>query len=180
MNIHITPSAVSVDTAANLLTFIELARDPSKLKAVVEQIKTAQEAASKEIEKAKIAQDAADKILAEAEKKEEKASQQLSAARTEAGKAAAAVAEAEAVRGQIAAERNKFDAWMATEREALANAKAVVNAAAEQNNKRDEAFASAEADLAKRVAQAVATQAAAEALQAEYKQKLSALKSVVG
>ena len=179
MNINITPSAVAVDTAANLLTFIELARDPSKLKAVIDQIKDAQDAAAAEVAAA-----------AEAKAEMQDAVEEMAQSKAQIEKDAAAVAsanadiarrieEANAIAESAKAERVKFDNWMAAEREALANAKASVEAAADQVARRAAALSKAESEIADRFAAADAAMAAANAKGEEFEAKLAGLKAMV-
>jgi len=180
MNINITPSAVAVDTAANLLAFLELAKDPSKLKAVVDQIKEAQVAASAEVEKAVAIKAEADKVAEEAEKKAAQASNDLMSARSESARAASAVAEADAVRASAREDRNKFDDWMAVQREALAGDQAKVASDAASLKSRADELSRQAADLVAREQSIADAMAAAEGLRAEYEQKMADLKAMVG
>ena len=179
MNINITPSAVAVDTAANLLAFLEMAKDPGKLKAVLDQIKAAQNAAAAEADAVREAKESAAKTMAAAQAAAAQASQDLSRAREEAAKAAQAAADADNVREAARAERQRFDDWMAQQREALAADAARVAADADQN-KRNSADVDARAEAARSAFEsAERAQHAAEALRAEYERKLAALKSIV-
>lgn len=180
MNINITPSAVAVDTAANLLTFIELARDPSKLKAVLDQIKEAQDAAAADVAKAQAIQAEAAEIAAAADKKAAQADSDLTAAQAESQRAAAALAEADAVRASIKTERNEFDGWMAQQREALAADRAKVASDADANKRTAADMFKLSQEIEAREAAAKAAQAAAEALREEYEQKMADLKAMVG
>lgn len=179
MNINITPSAVAVDTAANLLAFLEMAKDPSKLKAVLDQIKTAQDAAAAEAEAAKAAKKEALDIMREANEKSAAADRAAVTAREDSSRAAAASADAAAMRDSMKEERNKFDNWMAAEREKLAADQAKVKSDAAQNASMAEALAGAEKDAIEYRAEADRAMAAAEALRAEYEQKIAALKSMI-
>lgn len=179
MNINITPSAVAVDTAANLLAFLEMAKDPSKLKAVLDQIKTAQDAAAAKVQSAREANESAAKTVAAAQAAAAKASQDLSLAREETAKAAQAAADADAVRASVKAERQKFDDWMAGQREALDAAKARVAADAAANSSFAQELDSRERALAEKDEACSRVTAAAEALRAEYERKIAALKSMI-
>lgn len=179
MNINITPSAVAVDTAANLLAFLEMAKDPSKLNAVLSQIKTAQDAAAAEAQAAMAAKAEAEAAAREAEAQKAKAAGELSALREETSRAATASAEALAMRDSIKEERNRFDNWMAAEREALDAAKARVVADAAANSSFAQELDSRERALAEKDEACSRVTAAAEALRAEYQQKIAALKSMI-
>jgi hypothetical protein len=179
MNINITPSAVAVDTAANLLAFLEMAKDPSKLKAVLDQIKSAQDAAAAEAKAAMDAKAALQALNAAAQDEASKAAAALARVREESAKVAKAAAEADAMRSDALADRNKFDVWMAGQREALAAAQAKVESDAAGNKRRGEELDRRESQADGEMAKARNFQAAAEALRAEYEQKLSALKSLV-
>jgi colicin import membrane protein len=179
MNLSITPSAVAVDTAANLLEFLELARDPAKLKAVISQIKSAQDAAKAEVDKVQSIRDDAAKMSADAEKMAAKATNAAADAAAQAQRAAAAIAEADAAREAMRDERNKFDNWMAGEREALAALRARADSDADANKR-------VAADLSKQLNALAAKEksveeakAAADAARAEYEQKLASLKAMV-
>jgi exonuclease SbcC len=180
MNININPSAVAVDTAANLLEFLELAKDPSKLKAVVGQIKTAQDASAAEA--AAAAKAISDLKAAESEisKQRAKLDQDSAAQRATLNDLTRKVDEANAISEAAKAERAQLDAWMAAQREALANDQAAVASAADQNDKRAEALARAEGDVSKRMDQVADLEAAALALKADYETKLAGLKAMVG
>jgi chromosome segregation ATPase len=179
MNINITPSAVAVDTAANLLAFLEMAKDPSKLKAVLDQIKGAHAAAAAEADEARKAKADAEAANKAAQAAVADAQASLGKARDESAKAAAAMADAESMRESIKTERTKFDDWMAAQRESLSSAQAKVASDADLNAKHsadlDKRAAQVDAELAK----AGTLQAAAEKLRAEYEQKIAALKSLV-
>lgn len=179
MNINITPSAVAVDTAANLLAFLEMAKDPSKLKAVLDQIKTAQDAAAAEVKAAEAVKAEASAAARQAEAQKAKASSELAALREESAKAAAASADALAVRDAIKEERKRFDDWMAGQREALDAAKARVAADAAANSLFAQELDSRERALEERDEACSRVTAAAEALRAEYQQKIAALKSMI-
>ena len=179
MNINITPSAVAVDTAANLLAFLEMAKDPSKLKAVLDQIKSAQDAAAAEAAAAREAKAEADATNAVAQLAAADANAALAKAREESARAAQASADADAVRAAAKAEREKFDNWMAKEREALANDKAKVESVAAANVKRAGELDQREAQADSELASARNLQAAAEKLRVEYEQKIAALKSMI-
>jgi hypothetical protein len=179
MNINITPSAVAVDTAANLLAFLEMAKDPSKLKAVLDQIKSAQTAAAAEATAAREAKAAAEALNASAQGEAAKAASALAKARDETAKAAQASAEADAMREIAKTERQKFDDWMSAQREALAAAQAKVDAEADGNKKRAASLDAREAQADADLANARNLQAAAEKLRGEYEQKLAALRSMV-
>lgn len=179
MNINITPSAVAVDTAANLLSFLEMAKDPSKLKAVLDQIKGAQDAAAAEAQAARDAKADAEKTLAAAQDAAAKASQDLARAREEAARAAQAAADADSVRASVKAERQKFDDWMAGQREGLSADAARVAAEADLNRRRADELAQRAAQVDAAAAAAERAQAAADELRAEYERKVAALKSIV-
>lgn len=180
MNINITPSAVAVDTAANLLAFLELAKDPGKLKSVIDQIKGAQTAAADEVAAAAEAKAKAAAAAADLDKKQASIDQESAKLKSANADIARKIDEANAISESAKAERVKFDAWMAAEREALTNDKSSVASAADQNGKRADALAREEASLAKRVEQVDAALAAAEAKRAEYEAKLAGLKAMVG
>lgn len=179
MNINITPSAVAVDTAANLLAFLEMAREPDKLKAVLDQIKSAQTAAAAEAASAQELKADALKTSKAVQAQADQAAQDAAAAREATARASQAMAEAQSMSDHMRQERQAFDGWMAAEREKLAADRAKVasdaaaNAAYAHNLK--EMLGSAEAKMA----EAAAEMQAAEALREEYKQKISALKSMI-
>lgn len=179
MNINITPSAVAVDTAANLLAFLEMAQNPGKLKAVLDQIKSAQAAAAAEAASAQELKDDALKTSKAVQAQADQAAQDTATAREAGARAAQAISEAQAVSDSIKLERQAFDGWMAGEREKLAadRAKTASDAAANAAYAHDlkELLSSAEAKMA----EAAAEMRAAEALREEYKQKISALKSMI-
>lgn len=179
MNINITPSAVAVDTAANLLAFLEMAKDPSKLKAVLDQIKAAQDAAAAEAQAAQLVKVEAEDAAREAEAQKDQASRELSALREESARAASATADAMAMRDSMKEERNKFDTWMAQQREALDAAKARVAADAAANSSFAKELDSRESELAEKDEACSRLTAAAEALRNEYQQKIAALKSMI-
>lgn len=179
MNINITPSAVAVDTAANLLAFLEMAKDPSKLKAVLDQIKSAQDAAAAEAQAARDAKADAEGTLAAAQAEAARATADLARARDETAKATQAAAEADSVRAAVKAERQKFDDWMADQREALDAAKARVASDAAVNSSFAQELDSRERALAEKDEACSRVTAAAEALRAEYERKIAALKSMI-
>lgn len=179
MNINITPSAVAVDTAANLLAFLEMAKDPSKLKAVLAQIKAAQAAAAAEADSARAARDEAAQTAAAAQDAAAKAAQDLSRAREEAAKAAQSTADADVVRAAVKSERQKFDDWMAQQREALSADSARVAADADLTQRRAAELDARALEVAEAASEAQRAQAAADALRADYERKVAALKSIV-
>lgn len=179
MNINITPSAVAVDTAANLLAFLEMAREPAKLNAVLSQIKAAQDAAAAEAASAQELKDDAVKTANAAQALADKAAQDAASARDATARAAQAMAEAQSMSDHMRQERQAFDGWMAAEREKLAADRAKVASEAAGNaayaHDLKEMLSSAEAKMA----DADKAMKAAEALREEYQQKISTLKSMI-
>lgn len=179
MNINITPSAVAVDTAANLLSFLEMVKDPSKLLVVLDQIKTAQSAAEAQTQEAKKAQADAEALKSAAQAEVAKAADERAKIRDEAIRAANAITESDAVRDAVKGERQRFDQWMAEQREKLSADLAKVNSDSAGNAHRTAELKVLEAAAASREQAADDMLRTADAQRVQYEQKISALKSII-
>jgi predicted nucleic acid-binding Zn-ribbon protein len=175
----INPSVAEIDATINFLSILELAKDASKLKEALSTIKAEKDAAAAERKAAQLAKEdvaagqaALEDMQAQLERDRAKLKQDQAASfKTSEELDAASVAMRE--------ERDRFDRWMAGEREALANLRARVDSDAAANKRRAEDLMALEAKAAVRERDADAAIAAADAKRAEYEAKIASLKAMV-
>lgn len=177
--ISTTPTVAEIDATINLLSILELAKDASKLKEALGGIKSAHDAV-----KADMA--ALDKLKAEVIKTQANVS--VLQGRLDADREKlrvenqAHIRNCEALeqdRAAIKSEREKFDAWMAGEREKLAAdlAKVASDRAAIENRAKE--LDAVRDNVAKQAMDAMRAQEAADAVRAEYETRMTALKAMV-
>jgi hypothetical protein len=177
--INVTPNAVEVNAAFNLLTIFEIIKDPASLKASLEQIKQAQDAAAAERQAAEVVKAQADKAMQEVDNARALLASQEAQTREQAARASRQVEESEAVSRAAKREREAFDAWMAQRREELDNQTAKVRSDAEQNARALKAFSAKEEELTQRAENLARLEQVAEAKRAEFEAKLASLKAMV-
>ena len=174
-----TPSVAEIDATMNLLSVLEMAKDATKLKSALQDIKAAQDAAMAE-------RKAADAAIATA--KAQEAALQVQAGlveqskakvKEEAARAFKASEDIELIRAAVLEERNNFDRWMAAQREALAADQARVESDRVVNARRAEDLKAIEDAADRRVKEADSAIKAADAKRAEYEAKLASLKAMV-
>lgn len=175
----VTPNAVEVNAAFNLLTVLEIIKDPSALKANLEQLKQAQDAIAAEREAAEKAKGEADSAAANAASAKAALAAKEAALAEQVNTARRRTEEADAVTAASKVERARFDDWMAAEREKLDAQVAAVNARAAENQKQVQELAKAHEDLIAKANDLNRLEAAAEAKKAEYESKLASLKAMV-
>lgn len=168
-----------IDTALNVVSILEMVKDATKLKEALAKIKEAQDAGVAQQKKL-------DKTLADIAKGQKALAEQEAALAAEREKlrsdAAALAKNTELLQADAAAmreERNKFDSWMAVEREKLAAETAKVASDADQNVRRAEELKKEAAGIEKMRAKLDKAQEAVDAVRAEYEQKMVALKAMV-
>lgn len=180
MMINTTPSVAEIDATMNLLSVLELAKDAGKLKSALQEVKAAQDAASAE-------RAAADKAIAQAKAdaialatQQGQLDQQAAKLKEESAKVFKGSEEVELSREAMREERNRFDRWMAEQREALAGDQARVESDRVANARRAEDLKSIEDAAANRSKAADAAIQAADAKRGEFETKLASLKAMVG
>jgi chromosome segregation ATPase len=177
INTH--PSVAEIDATINLLSVLEMAKDATKLKDTLHSLKLRQD----EIEQAKQAHDKAaydaqqeakkaEAVLAQVAVSQEKANRDLS-------NVAKGFADLEAARESMREERNKFDRWMAGEREALARRQSEVDSKAVTTSRLAEDIARREDALKATEERLAAAIAAADARRKEFDDKLASLKQMI-
>ncbi len=177
--IDTTPSVAEIDATMNLLSVLELAKDATKLKGALQEVKAAQDAASAERKAADAAIAQAKKQAAELERQAGLVEQDRAKVKEEYAKAFKASEEIELSRNAMRDDRNKFDRWMADEREQLAASQAKVESDRVANARRAEDFKAVEDAANLRVKEADAAIKAADAKRAEFEAKLAGLKAMV-
>lgn len=174
-----TPSVAEIDATMNLLSVLELAKDATKLKSTLQEIKSAQDAASDERKAADEAIAQAKQQAAELERQAGLVEQDRAKVKEESTRAFKAAEEVELTREAMRDDRNKFDRWMADQREALAASLAKVESDRVANARRAEDLKAIEDAADRRVKEADAAIAAADARRAEYEAKIASLKAMV-
>ncbi len=178
--INNTPSVAEIEATMNLLSVLEMAKDAAKLKAALQDIKAAQDAASAE---RKDADEAIGKLQVEKAELQTQAGlveQSKAKAKEDAARAFKASEDIEMIRAAMLEERNSFDRWMAVQREALAADQARVESDRVATARRAEDLQAIEDACARRVTEADAAIKAADAKRAEFEAKLANLKAMVG
>lgn len=177
--INTTPSVSEIDATMNLLSVLELAKDATKLKGALKEIKAAQDAASAE-------RKAADDYIAQAKQQAADLDRQAGVVeqsrakvKEESARAFKAAEEVELSREAMRDERNRFDRWMADERERLTARQAKVESDHVANARRAEDLKIIEDAADRRAKEADAAIKAADAKRAEYETKLASLKAMV-
>lgn len=175
----ITPSVAEIDATINVLSILELAKDASKLKDALGTIKAEKDAAAAERKAAQLAKE--DIAAAQAALEDQQVQIDRDRAKLKQDQAASLKTSEELEQASVAMreERNRFDRWMAEEREALANLRARVESDAVANKRRAEDLMALEAKAATRERDADAAIAAADAKRAEFEAKLANLKAMV-
>jgi chromosome segregation ATPase len=176
-NVIASPS--ELESAVSLLSILEMAKDATKLKEALKKIKDAQAAAAEKAREAQAAQEESDrKIAALADRVAEVAERERKAsAEALRVKSNAEFVEAEAA--AIKAERARFDAWMAAEREALAALQAKVQSDAFSNERRASELADLEEAARQRMKDADVAIRTADARAQEYEAKVASLRAMV-
>lgn len=173
------PTVAEIDAAMNLLSILEMAKDASALKATLAGIKDQQAALAEQRELA--AKDletlAGGQLFLEEQQARLDADREK--LRQENDKHIRNTADLAADRAAMKEERNRFDAWMAKEREEFDRLKARVSSDAAANNTRAAQLEARNAELDKREADLASARAAADAKRVEYEQKLESLKAMV-
>ena len=178
--INTTPSAAEIDVAMNLLSVLELAKDATKLKGALQEVKAAQDAASAERKAADQAVTQAKQQAAALEKQAGLVEQDRTKVREESARIFKASEEIELSRDAMREERNRFDRWMAEQREALSADQAKVESDRVANARRAEDLKAVEDTADRHMKEADAAIQAADAKRAEFEAKLSNLKAMVG
>lgn len=179
MMMNTTPTVAEIDATMNLLSVLELAKDATKLKDALKDIKKAQDAAAAERKKA-------DKSLGDLKAKFAELDEQAAVIEQERAKIAEETArtlqaskDVEDLRIAMREQRIDFDRWMAQQREVLAAEQARAASDNVANARRAEDLKALEQDAARRAEQADAAKAAAEAKRGEYEAKLENLKQMI-
>jgi len=178
--INTTPSAAEIDATMNLLSVLELAKDATRLKGALQEVKAAQDAASAERKAADDAIAQAKQQAAEIERQAGLIEQDRAKVKEETAKAFKASEEIALSREAMRADRNNFDRWMADQREVLAANMAKIESDRVANARRAEDLKAIEDAADRRMKEADAAIKAADAKRAEYEAKLSNLKAMVG
>jgi hypothetical protein len=180
MMMNTTPSVAEIDATMSLLSVLELAKDAAKLKKALQEIKAAQDAASAE-------RNAADEAIAQTNRQAAELQVEFGLleqgrvkVKEETARALKASEDIELSREAMRDDRNKFDRWMADQREALVAEQAKVESTRVANARRAEDLKAIEDAADRRVKEADAAIKAADAKRAEYEAKLSNLKAMVG
>lgn len=178
--ISTTPTNAEVDAAISVLSVLEMAKDATKLKAALSGIKDAQDAA---VAERKAADKSISQLKADANAllaQEAQIEQQRAKVKEESAKAFKAAEHIEAERAAMVEERNRFDHWMAQQREDLAAAQAKVESDRVANARRAEDLQLIEASCAAKAAEAEVAIRTANARCVEYEAKIANLKAMVG
>jgi chromosome segregation ATPase len=177
--INTNPSVAEIDATINLLSVLEMAKDASKLKDALQALKFEKA----EIEQAKQARDKAAHDAAQAAKAADEAASKAASAQAKVNQDMSSVAKGfadlEAARVAMKDERDKFDRWMAAEREALSRKVAEVESKAVMQARAEEDMAKREAAYKDAKSMLTAAIAAADARRNEYESKLASLKQMV-
>ena len=176
---NINPTVAEIDATMNLLSVLELAKDATKLKGVLQQVKDAQDAAADERKAADASISQAKSQTAALARQEGLLEQEKAKVKEESAKVFKAAEEIELDRTAMRGERNQFDRWMAEQRESLAAEKARVESDRVANARRAEDLKAIEDAAGRRVQEADAAIKAADAKRAEFEAKLANLKSMV-
>lgn len=176
----INPTPAEIDSAVNLLSVLELAKDATKLKEALKKIKDEHDAVS--AARAAAVQEASEAKQATADLAAKQSRLDSDRAKLKEGMAILFKnnEELELARAAMRGERESFDNWMAAQREALAADRAKVESVAFENKRRAEeaALAMKDADTRMQHAQQLAAEAAAKLR--DYESKLAQLKAMVG
>lgn len=178
--ISTTPTVAEIDAAIHVLSILEMAKDATELKKSLAKIKAAKD-------DAKAVNDAASQKLADVNAGRRQLENEQARIDAELAKLREAnqlhIRNTEDLANERAAmreERDRFDRWMATERNTLAALRARADSDMVTNDRRAAELASEAAQLEKRSGDVVAAQRAADALRSEYEQKIASLKAMVG
>jgi chromosome segregation ATPase len=177
--ISTTPTVAEINAAIDFLTILEMAKDAKKLKDSLAQIQQAQSALADEAASANKAKAEAEAAVSKAQKKSDEIETKL-AKLDEANRLH--IRNTEDLANERAAmrdERSRFDEWMAKEREELDRVKSVVSSQASQNNLRSSSLDARAAELDKRADNLARLEEAAQAMKAEYEQKVANLKQFI-
>lgn len=177
--ISTSPTVAEIDAATKLLSILEMAKDASKLKESLAKIKEAQDAAAAE---RVAAEQAAASMLAGQRSLEQQQAKNASDMEKLREANALHIRNTEDLANERAAmkdERNRFDTWMAEQREELDRMKSAVAAQASQVNAQAARIEQQANDLAKREAGVEVLESAAKAKIAEYDQKIDNLKQMI-
>jgi hypothetical protein len=180
MMMNTTPSVAEIDATMNLLSVLELAKDATKLKSALQDIKSAQDAAAAERKAADAAIATMRAQEADLQVQAGLVEQSKAKVKEESARAFKASEEIELARAGMVDERNTFDRWMAAQREALAADQARVESDRVAVARRAEDLQTIEDAAARKVDEAQAAEKAADAKRAEYEAKLAGLKAMVG
>jgi chromosome segregation ATPase len=179
MMIDTTPSVAEIDATMNLLSVLELAKDATKLKGALQEVKAAQDAASAERKAADASIAQAKQQAAELERQAGLVEQDRAKVKEESTRVFKAAEEVDLTREAMRDDRNKFDRWMADQREGLAASQAKVESDRVANARRAEDLKAIEDSADRRVKEADAAIKAADAKRAEFEAKLAGLKAMV-
>lgn len=178
--ISTTPTVAEIDAAINVLSILEMAKDASKLKDALAKIKEAKD-------EAKAMNDMAAQKLADISTARRDLDSQQAIIESQQAKLREANQihlrnneDLAADRAAMREERDRFDRWMAEERNAVARLRAQAEADKSVNDRRGAELQAEAAQLDKIKADLAAQQRAADALRAEYEQKIASLKAMVG
>ncbi len=175
-----TPSVAEIDATMNLLSVLELAKDATKLKGALQEVKAAQDAASAERKAADASIAQMRQQAAELERQAALIGQDRTKVKEESTRIFKASEEIELSRDAMRDERNRFDRWMADQREALAADQAKAESDRVANARRAEDLKAIEDAADRRAKEADAAIKAADAKRAEFEAKLANLKAMVG
>jgi hypothetical protein len=179
MMMNTTPSVAEIDATMNLLSVLELAKDATKLKGALQEVKAAQDAAAAERNAADASIAQAKQQAAELERQASLVEQNRAKVKEESSRAFKASEEIELSREAMRDERNRFDRWMADQREALAADQARVESDRVANARRAEDLKAIEDAADRRVKEADSAIKTADAKRAEFEAKLASLKAMV-
>ena len=176
----INPSVAEIDAAINVLSVLEMAKDATKLKETLQQFKAAEKSAAAERKASEKAAAALDAKAEEIERQRALLELDQLKLKDDVARMLKSSAEVSDMRDAMREERNRFDSWMAEQREALAADKARVESDAVANMRRLEDLNAAEKAASDRVRDAEAAIQSAEAKREEYEAKIASLKAMVG
>lgn len=175
----INPTTAEINSAVNLLSVLELAKDATKLKEVLKKIKEEQDAAAASFAAATEEASRAKQAMAELAAAQSQVDFDRAKLRDGMATLFKNNEDLELARADMRRERESFDNWMAAQREALAADKAKVDSVAFENARKAEEAALAMKDANVRMQHAEQLAAEAAAKLREYETKLAQLKAMV-
>jgi chromosome segregation ATPase len=177
--INTNPSVAEIDATFQLLSVLELAKDATKLKESLKSIKDALYELHEKSEVYKELIQKNDQSVKRINDATIRAEREQAKANADIANVAKGFADLDDAKRIMKADRDKFDLWMAEQRESLARASADVNSKAAQVRNLEAEIEKREAGIASKEAKLDDAIKQAQAKQQDYEAKIASLKQVI-